>query len=239
MSDDGRQGERVCLVTGVGPGTGTALVGRFAAGGYQVAMLARNEERLNDLAASLDGAHAYPCDVADENALTETHARVREDLGAPSIVVHNAVGGGFGSFQDIDREMLRRNFEVNTMALLHLARLVVDDMFAANAGSIIATGNTSAYRGKANFAGFAPSKAAQRILIESIARSAGPKGVHAAYLGIDGVIDLAWTRKMLPDAPDDFFCKPADIAAAVYDLAHQPRSAWSSEVVIRPFGETW
>ena len=86
---------------------------------------------------------------------------------------------------------------------------------------------------------FAPSKAAQRILIESIAREAGPRGVHAAYVAIDAVIDLAWTRQRFPDAPDDFFCKPADIAGEVFHIAHQPRSAWSNEIVIRPFGENW
>ena len=125
------------------------------------------------------------------------------------------------------------------MALLHLARLVVDDMLAAGSGTILSTGNTSAYRGKANFAGFAPSKAAQRILIESIARSHGPKGIHAAFVAIDAVIDVPWTRKMQPDAPDEFFCQPADIADECFHVAHQARSAWSNEVVIRPFGETW
>ncbi len=239
MSDVGNSTEKICLITGVGPGTGSALVRRFIDGGYRVAMLARNEGRLKTLADELDGASSYVCDVTDEDALERTLASVKDELGAPTIVVHNAVGGAFGTFQEIDPDILRQNFEVNTMALLHLARLVVDDMIAQGGGSIIATGNTSAYRGKAAFAGFAPSKAAQRILLESIARSAGPKGVHAAYLAIDAVIDLEWTRKRMPDAPDDFFCKPVDIAEAAYQLVHQPRSAWTSEMVIRPFGETW
>lgn len=229
----------VCLVTGVGPGTGAALVRRFARGGYSVAMLSRNAERLAALAAEVPEAIAFPCDVSDATALADTHARVKADLGEPGVVIHNAVAGGFGDFQQIDPEMLRRNFEVNTMALLHLARLVAGDMIAAGEGVILATGNTSAYRGKASFAGFAPSKAAQRILIESIARSVGPKGIHAAYLAIDAVIDLEWTRKGLPDAPDDFFCQPGDIAEAAWQLAHQPRSAWASELTVRPFGETW
>jgi NAD(P)-dependent dehydrogenase (short-subunit alcohol dehydrogenase family) len=239
MSDASNPTDPVCLITGVGPGTGSALVRRFIEAGYRVAMLARNEERLRTLANDLDGARAYGCDVTDEAALENTLASVKTDLGIPTIVIHNAVGGAFGSFQEIDPEILRKNFEVNTMALLHLARLVVDDMIAQGGGAIIATGNTSAYRGKAAFAGFAPSKAAQRILLESIARSAGPKGVHAAYLAIDAVIDLEWTRKRMPDAPDDFFCKPADIAEAAYQLVHQPKSAWASEMVIRPFGESW
>jgi NAD(P)-dependent dehydrogenase (short-subunit alcohol dehydrogenase family) len=101
------------------------------------------------------------------------------------------------------------------------------------------TGNTSAHRGRTNFAGFAPTKAAQRILAEAIAREIGPKGVHVAYVTIDAAIDLAWTRERWPDAPDDFFIKPAAIAEEVWHVAHQDRSAWSFNVELRPFKETW
>jgi NAD(P)-dependent dehydrogenase (short-subunit alcohol dehydrogenase family) len=106
-------------------------------------------------------------------------------------------------------------------------------------GVIIATGNTSALRGKASFAGFAPTKAAQRVLAQTIAHELGPKGIHVAYIIIDAVIDLEWTRKMRPDAPDNFFIQPRDIAAEVWHVAHQPRSAWSFNVELRPFGEHW
>src|SRR3546814_5205532 len=81
-------------------------------------------------------------------------------------------------FGEIDPDILKRNFEINTMALLHLARLTTPAMVAAGKGALIVTGNTSALRGKASFAGFAPTKAAQRILAESLARDLGPKGVH-------------------------------------------------------------
>ena len=77
------------------------------------------------------------------------------------------------------------------------------------------------------------------MLTESIARELGPKGIHVAYVVIDAVIDVEWTRKMRPDAPDDFFIQPRDIAAEVWHVAHQPRSAWSFNVEIRPFGEQW
>lgn len=230
---------KVCLVTGVGPGTGKAIVERFVAGGYQVAMIARNVERLASIEKNLDGAHSFPCDVTDSDRLATTVADIQVKLGNPTVVIHNAVGGAFGSFQEIEPSILEQNFQVNTMALLHLARLVVDNMVEAGGGVILTTGNTSAYRGKAQFAGFAPTKAAQRILIESIARDAGPRGVHAAYVAIDAVIDLPWTRKQFKEAPDDFFCRPADIASECFHIAHQPRSAWSNEIVIRPFGENW
>ncbi len=228
----------VCLVTGVGPGTGAAIARRFA-GDYAVAMLARNVERLEALAAETPDAHGFACDVTDGDALTRVVARVGDELGAPDVVVHNAVGGAFGEFMDIAPEVLERNFAVNTLALLRLGQLVAPAMVERGSGAIICTGNTAAYRGKPTFAGFAPTKAAQRILAESMARSLGPKGVHVGYVAIDAVIDLAWTRRRSPDRPDDFYCKPADIAGEVWHLAHQPKSAWSFDVTIRPFGETW
>jgi short-subunit dehydrogenase len=112
-------------------------------------------------------------------------------------------------------------------------------MVAAGEGAIIVTGNTSALRGKPRFAGFAPTKAAQRILTEAIGRDLGPKGVHVAYLVIDAVIDLEWTRKMFAEAPDDFFISPAAIAEEVWHVAHQERCAWSFNVEVRPFREPW
>jgi NADP-dependent 3-hydroxy acid dehydrogenase YdfG len=229
----------LALITGVGPGTGAALTRRFHDGGYQVAMLARSAERLAALEAELDDAFAMPCDVADPAALATALAAIEARAGTPKVVIHNAVGGAFGDFLAVAPEVLERNFQVNVMALLHLARWAAPKMADAGGGSLIVTGNTSAVRGRANFAGFAPTKAAQRILAESIAREMGPKGVHVAYLMIDAVIDVPWTRERMKDAPDAFFIQPADIAAEAWHIAHQPRSAWSFLVEVRPFGESW
>jgi NAD(P)-dependent dehydrogenase (short-subunit alcohol dehydrogenase family) len=112
-------------------------------------------------------------------------------------------------------------------------------MLERGGGAIVVTGNTAARRGMPAFAGFAPTKAAQRILAESMARSLGPRGIHVSYVVIDAVIDLPWTRKRMPNAPDDFFAKPDAIAETVWHLAHQEQSAWSFEVDLRPFGEKW
>jgi NADP-dependent 3-hydroxy acid dehydrogenase YdfG len=225
----------LALITGVGPGTGAAVARRFAEGGYRVAMLARDAARLAALEKEIPDSIAVPCDVTDAAALEHAVGA----LGQPKVVVHNAVGGAFGTFMNVDAETLQRNFDTNTMALFHLARLIAPAMVAAGEGAIIVTGNTSAQRGKANFAGFAPTKAAQRILSESLARDLGPKGVHVAYLIIDAVIDVPWQRQRVPDAKDDFFISPKSIAAEVYHLAHQPRDAWSFLAEVRPFHEPW
>jgi NAD(P)-dependent dehydrogenase (short-subunit alcohol dehydrogenase family) len=202
-------------------------------------MLARNVERLDQLAAEIPNAHAYPCDVTDEAAIDAALTDIRSDLGLPTVLIHNAVGGAIGNFLTIDPAVLNRNFQINTMGLLYLARRVAPDMIEAGRGAIVVTGNTSSIRGRANFAGLAPTKAAQRILAESMARELGPRGVHVAHVLIDAVIDLEWTRRRWADAPDDFFMKPSAIADEIWHVTHQDRSAWSFNVELRPFGETW
>jgi NAD(P)-dependent dehydrogenase (short-subunit alcohol dehydrogenase family) len=231
--------EKICLISGVGPGTGAALARRFTSGGYRVAMLARDADRLRGLEREIEDSGAFPCDVSDPGQVEVALDSVVRTLGPPSVLIHNAVGGAFGSFLDIEPDVLNRNFQTNTMGLLYLARKVAPAMIAKGDGVIVATGNTSALRGRANFAGFAPSKAAQRILAEAMARDLGPKGVHVAYVVIDAVIDVPWARERFKDAPADFFIKPAAIADEVFHLAHQDRSAWSFNVEIRPYRETW
>jgi NAD(P)-dependent dehydrogenase (short-subunit alcohol dehydrogenase family) len=229
----------VCVVTGVGPATGSALVRRFAAGGYQIAMLARDEARLAGLAREIPDAHAFPCDVSDPAKVDAAVSAIEAKLGKPQVLVHNAVGGAFGSFLEIDPAVLNRNFQINTMGLLYLARRMAPAMVASGKGAIVVTGNTSAQRGRANFAGFAPTKAAQRILAEAIARDVGAKGVHVAYIIIDAVIDTPTQRQRFKERADDFFIKPSAIADECFHVAHQDRSAWSFLVEIRPFHEPW
>ena len=231
--------EPVCVISGVGPGTGSALVRRFAAGGYRIAMLARNAERLVELAKQVPSAKAYVCDVSDQSQVDAALTSVERDIGSPSVLIHNAVGGAWGTFTEIDPAVLNRNLQVNTMGLLYLARRLAPAMVAAGKGAIVVTGNTSAQRGRANFAGFAPTKAAQRILAEAMARDLGPKGVHVAYIVIDAVIDVPWARERFKDKPNEFFIAPAHIADEAWHVANQPRSAWSFNVEIRPYGETW
>jgi NAD(P)-dependent dehydrogenase (short-subunit alcohol dehydrogenase family) len=238
----------VALITGVGPGTGAALARRFAAGGYRVAMLARDAGRLERLAAEIEHAHPFVCDVEWESEIAATVRQVVSELGAPAVFIHNAVGGIagsttvdgiFGNFLEIDPLALERNFRTNALALLHFARHLAPAMIARGRGTIVVTGNTAALRGKHNFAAFAPTKAAQRILAESMARQLGPQGVHVSYVVVDGVIDVPWTRELMKDAADDIFIQPEAIAAEVWHLTQQDRSAWSFNVEIRPFCEAW
>lgn len=229
----------LAIITGVGPGTGSAMVRRFAAGGYQVAMIARDVARLDALAAELPDAFAVPCDVTDTPALLAALEAIKARAGVPAVVIHNAVGGSFSNFMDVSPETLQTNFDINVMALFHLAQWAAPMMVAQGHGAIMVTGNTAAQRGRAMFAGFAPTKAAARILSESLARDLGPKGVHVSYLVIDAVIDVPWARERFADAPDEFFIKPSAIADEIWHLTHQDRSAWSFLAEVRPYRENW
>jgi len=202
-------------------------------------MLARDAERLAALEREIGGSRGYTVDVTDAGGVKAVVERIRADMGVPSVLVHNAVSGHFGEFLDVAPEDLERTFRTNVLSLLLLGQAVVPLMLAGSGGAIVVTGNTSTWRGAATFAAFAPSKAAQRILAQSMARSLGPKGIHVAYVVVDAVIDVPWTRQAFASRPDEFFAQPDAIADTVFHVAHQDRSAWTFEVDLRPFGEKW
>ena len=231
--------KKVALVTGVGPGTGSSIARRFSDGGYKVAMIARDKERLKSLEDELEDSKGYSCELRNQEYLNSTIDNIIKDFGYPDVFIHNAVRGTRGNFLEFTSEELQSNFDINVLALHRIAQKVAPEMIKKNKGAIIVTGNTSAHRGKANFGGTASTKAAQKILTESIARYLNPKGIHVAYITIDAAIDLEWTRKAWPDKPDDFFIQPDDIASEVWHIAHQSKSAWTFDHWLRPFGENW
>lgn len=227
----------VSVVVGVGPGNGAACVRRFAEDGYRVAMLARSE--LGAMEKAIPRTKAFPCDVADEASITTALARVKETFGDPEVVIYNAGSGVFANVENITGKDLEDAFRVNTLGLFHVTRAVIPAMKAKQKGAIIVIGATASRRGGKLTAAFAPAKASQKSLCESMARHLWPDGIHIALVIVDGVIDIERTRRRMPDKPDDFFLAPDDIAATVAFLAAQPRSAWAFELEARPFGETW
>ena len=231
--------KKIALITGVGPGTGSSIARRFSDGGYKIAMIARDKERLKSLEDELEDSKGYSCELRNQEYLNSTVDNIIKDFGYPDVFIHNAVRGTRGNFLEFTSEELQSNFDINVIALHRIAQKVAPEMIKKNKGAIIVTGNTSAHRGKANFGGTASTKAAQKILTESFARYLNPKGIHVAYITIDAAIDLEWTRKAWPDKPDDFFIQPDDIASEVWHIAHQSKSAWTFDHWLRPFGENW
>jgi NAD(P)-dependent dehydrogenase (short-subunit alcohol dehydrogenase family) len=218
----------IAIVTGVGPGTGSAIARRFASGGFRV--IALPARRILSVLSS----EAVICDVSSESQVASAVADVRESYGSPSILVHNAVGGGWGTFLEIDPHLLEANFRVNVMGLLYLARELAPTMIEAGRGTVLVTGNTSSTSGRVNFAGFAPTKAAQRILAESIARDLGPRGIHVAYLLIDAVINDSPNRRTISSSgrrqsPTSFGTSTIRIARHGHSLPSFVRSGKDGE----------
>ena len=234
-------GRGVCVVVGVGPGNGTALAQRFAAAGHPIALLARRTELSEQLAATLPNAKAYACDVADPDAVQRTFAAIPADLGTHiDTVVYNAGTGTWGTIDEVSPAQFEASWRTNTYGAFLAVKAVLDGMKQRGAGSIVFTGATSSRRGMPFTTAFAPAKAAQRILAESLARTLWPQGIHVSLLMIDGVVDIPGADKSrFADKPKEFFVQPADVAEQAFMLANQPRSTWTFEIEVRPHIEKW
>jgi len=230
---------KVCVVAGVGPGNGAALARRFAAEGFAIALLARTTDTSGPLAEQLDGSRAYACDVTDATSVATAFDAIGRDLGPVHTLLYNAGAGTWGTIEEIDAAALENAFRVNALGLLLCAQRALPSMKAAGGGNIVVIGATASRRGVARTAAFAPAKAAQRSLAESMARHLWPQRIHVALVIVDGVVDLPRTRAYMKDKPDDFFVSPDGVADTAYRLTTQHPSAWSFEVEARPFKETW
>ncbi len=229
----------VCVIIGVGPGNGAAFARRFSLGGYQVALLARQTNFIEELASEIENAHAYTCDVVDADSVAQVFATIRDELGEVNTLVYNPGVGIWKTVEEITPEEFEQSWRVNAFGALLVSKQIIPTMKKNKQGNIIFIGATASRRGGIKTAAFSPAKASQRILAESMAKHLGSSGIHVATIIVDGVVDTPNTRKMMPNKPDDFFIQPDDIADISVHLTKQKSSTWSSEVEVRPFGETW
>lgn len=229
----------VCIIVGVGPGNGAAFARRFAQAGYACALLARQTSFTEPLAAGLPGALALACDVTDAGSVERAFGAAIARLGAPNVLIYNCGSGLWGSVEEITPGDFEHAWRVNALGALLAAQAVVPAMKKAGKGTIVFVGATASRRGGANFAAFAPAKAAQKILADSMARALGPQGIHVATLLIDGMVDVPGTKETARDKPEGYFVKPDDVARVAHHLVRQRRSTWSSEIEVRPYAEKW
>jgi NAD(P)-dependent dehydrogenase (short-subunit alcohol dehydrogenase family) len=229
----------VCAIVGVGPGNGAAFARKFANTGYQVALIARSKEVLSTLESELEGSKAYCCDVTAPESVQQIFSHIRNDLGEIETLIYNAGAGVWKNFDQISPDDFEQSWRVNALGSFLVAKEVVPYMQLNKRGNIIFIGATASRRGNVFTAAFAPAKAAQKSLAESLARFLGPQGIHVSLVIIDGVVDTPSTRTMFPDKPDDYFMQPEDVSKVVLSIAEQTRTAWAFEVEIRPFGEKW
>lgn len=229
---------KVALVVGAGPGLGAAVARRFAAAGMAVAVARRSKEKLAALAEEI-GGRAYGCDATDSQAVKRLFDAVAGDLGAPGVVVFNAGAFRPGSILEIAPEDFERCWRIGCLGGFLVGQAAARRMVDAGGGTIIFTGATAALRGSAKFANLAVPKFGLRALAQSMARELGPKGIHVAHVVIDGQIAADRDGYRADERGEDAVLAPAAIAEAYYNLHAQARSAWTLEMDLRPWVESF
>ena len=238
----------VAWIAGVGAsaGLGAALARRFAAGGLVVAVTGRHAVRLQALAAEIvdagGQAHALPGDVGSEQDMLRL-SRALESLGTLQSAVFNAGNAVRGTPLELTPAEFESTWRGSTYAGFLFARAALPHLLAAGAGSLLFTGATASLRGRGPFVAFAAAKAGLRSVAQSLAREYGPRGVHVAHVIIDGGIDGEQLRRNAPefaaDTSEDRLLSPAAIAESYWQLHTQHRSAWTHELDLRPYRESF
>jgi NAD(P)-dependent dehydrogenase (short-subunit alcohol dehydrogenase family) len=237
------------LIIGAGDATGGAIARAFARDGLTVCVnrRPRNAEQLEALAAAIreegHAAHAFPADARDEAAMVELVETVERDIGPIEVAVFNVGANVRFSVTDTSAQVYRKVWEMACFAGFLMGREVAKAMIARGRGTIIFTGATASLRGGAGFSAFSGAKAALRMLAQSMARELGPQGIHVAHVVIDGGIDTAFVRGLRPNFDElkakDGVLSPDAIAANYVMLHHQHRSAWTHELDLRPWIESF
>ncbi len=232
------QSKPVAVVMGVGPGLGASLARRFAEQ-YAVALNARRPDFLRTLAGEIRGrgglALEAPGDVADRGQVAETFKLVRRELGEPEVLIFNAAAGPFGNISEVTPEQFENCMRVNAVGAFLCAKECVPAMVARGRGVILFTGATAGIKAGPRSVAFGPGNFAKRGLAQSLARDLGPKGIHVAWINVDGAIDIP--NRQRPNLAREDMLSPDAIAGTYWHLAHQDRSAWTMELEVRPFKE--
>jgi NAD(P)-dependent dehydrogenase (short-subunit alcohol dehydrogenase family) len=227
---------RTALIVGAGSGISASVARGLAAAGLRVGLAARNIEKLAALAAETR-AQTFAVDATDPAAVTRLFDNVDTQLGEPDMVLYNASARAHGPIAELDPEAVRKAVEVSAFGGFLVVQQAARRMIPHGRGAILLTGASASVKGYPLSAAFAMGKFALRGLAQSTARELGPKGIHVAHFVIDGGVRNA-KRQDPADRPDSTL-DPNAIAQTYLDVLRQPRSAWSLEVEVRPWVETF
>jgi NAD(P)-dependent dehydrogenase (short-subunit alcohol dehydrogenase family) len=238
---------RSALVVGAGDATGGAIARRLAREGLIACVTRRQADKLEPLVERIraDGGQArgFGSDARDEAAVVALVEQIEREVAPIDVAVFNIGANVRFSVTDTTERVYRKVWEMGALAGFLMGREVAKVMLPRGRGTIIFTGATASLRGSAGFAAFAGAKHALRALAQSMARELGPKGIHVAHVVIDGAIDTRFIAENFPDRyalkAQDGILDPEHIAENYWRLHTQPRSAWTHELDLRPWSETW
>lgn len=237
------------VIIGAGDATGGAIARAFAAEGLTVCVnrRERNTVALETLAQSIrdDGhrARAFPADARDEDAMIALFDQVEAEVGPVEVAVFNIGANVNFPISETTVRVYTKVWEMACLGGFLMGREAAKRMSPRGRGTIIFTGATASLRGGSGFSAFSGAKAALRMLAQSMARELGPQGIHVAHTIIDGAIDTDFIKSRHPDfdtaKAQDLILNPHAIAANYVMLHQQPKSAWTHELDLRPWGEKW
>jgi len=235
----------VAVIAGVGDGLGFAVARRFAQAGFNVALAARTADRLARLAGEIrtagHRAFAAPTDVREEQEVMALFDALESEHGPVEVAVFNAGANFRASIHDTPADMFEKIWRLGCYAGFLFGREAARLMAPRGKGTILFTGATASIRGSSHFAAFAAANNGLRAVAQSMARELGPKGIHVAHVVIDGMIDTAAVRQRFADRVKDLgpdaMLDTAGIAELYFQIHAQPRSAWTFEADLRPYGE--
>jgi NAD(P)-dependent dehydrogenase (short-subunit alcohol dehydrogenase family) len=227
---------RNALIVGAGSGISASVARALAAAGLKIGLAARDVDKLAPLATET-GAERFAVDAADPVAVAHLFEAAEARLGGPDVVLYNASARAHGSIAEIDPDAVRKAIEITAFGGFLVAQQAAKRMIPRGKGAILFTGASASVKGYPLSAAFAMGKFALRGLAQSTARELGPKGIHVAHFVIDG--GVRGPRHPEPANRPDSTLDPDGIAQSYLDVLRQPRSAWSLEVELRPWVETF
>ena len=238
---------KVALVIGAGDATGGAIARRFAREGFTACVTRRNADKLAPLVARIESeggkARAFGSDARKEEQMAALVDTIEREVGAIEVAAFNIGANVRFPIRETTARVYFKVWEMACFAGFLMGREVAKVMVPRGRGTILFTGATASMRGSAGFAAFSGAKHALRALAQSMARELGPQGVHVAHVVIDGAIDTEFIRSNFPERAAlkdrDGILSPEAIAEAYWQLHSQHRTAWTHEMDLRPWMETF
>jgi NAD(P)-dependent dehydrogenase (short-subunit alcohol dehydrogenase family) len=239
---------KVALVIGAGDATGGAVARRFAREGFFTCVTRRHGDKLAPLVQQIEHAggkaRAFGSDARREEEVAELFTTIERDIGPIEVVSFNVGGNVRFPIRETTTRVYTKVWEMCALSGFFAGRAAAEVMVPRGRGTILFTGATASVRGGAGYAAFAGGKHALRALAQSMARELGPQGIHVAHVVVDGAIDTDFTRSRAPDTYEtrkaaDGILNPESIAENYWMLHTQPRDAWTHELDLRPWTETW
>jgi NAD(P)-dependent dehydrogenase (short-subunit alcohol dehydrogenase family) len=228
--------QEIALIVGSGPGLSASLARLFTKEGMKVALAARNVKKLDGLVKEING-HAYACDASSPTDVKNLFQSVSQDIGDANLVVYNASGRVRGPLTELDPETVRQTIMITCYGGFLIGQEAAKRMIKAGSGTILFTGASASVKGYANSAAFAIGKMGLTGLVQSMARELQPRNIHVAQVVIDGGICNPDRPERLTERGPDGCLDPDAIARTYLHLHRQHRSAWASQIELRPWVE--